>query len=367
MKKLIFFILAGTFAIPCSGKADEPDSLKQKRSGFIPIPILFYMPETGIGAGAAVNCYFREPGSRSDSKPSTIMPVIAYTQKKQMIGEISADLYWRDETYHLNSYLSYKKFPDKFYGIGNNTLEDDEEDYTPEIAKLTLNIQKKTYSGFSIGLQYEFEHNEIVEFQEDGLLAQGDIPGVEGGTTSGIGLSIIWDTRDNIFYPTSGKYCQSSASLFSSALGSDFEFKRYNLDFRQYLPLFSSHVLAFQGYLNIMTGKPPFQILSLLGSRAGGQNLMRGYYEGRYRDKNMIAFQMEYRIMPVLWRFGLVAFVGFGDVSDKMDNFEIQNLKYSLGVGIRYLFIREEKINVRFDVGYGKNSSGIYITIGEAF
>ena len=364
MKKLICFILLGLSAFPCFGKEAGQDSVKQKRSGFIPIPILFYMPETKIGVGAAVNYYFRESGSKLDSRPSTIMPVLIYTQKKQIISELSANLYWKDEIYHLNGYLSYKKFPDKFYGIGNNTSDDD-EDYTPQIVEFSLDVQKKVYCGLSIGVQYEFEHNKIIEFEEGGHLAQGNILGSEGGTISGIGLLANWDTRNNIFYPTSGSYFQLSASLFGCILGSDYNFNRYNLDLRQYLLLFSSHVIAVQCYINIITGKPPFQKLSLLGERIGNNNLMRGYYEGRYRDKDMIAFQMEYRL-PVWWRFGLVGFVGFGDVADKIKNFEIKKFKYSIGWGIRYLLIRNEKINVRLDFGYGESSSGTYITIGEA-
>lgn len=363
MKKLICFILLGLFAFPCFGKEAEQDSVKQKKNGFIPIPILFYMPETKIGVGAAVSYYFRESGSKLDSRPSTIMPVLTYTQKKQIISELSADLYLKDEIYHLNGYLSYKKFPDKFYGIGNHTSEDDEENYTPKSATFQMNLQKKVSSRLNIGVQYEFEHTKIIEVEENGLLVHGDIAGSKGGMVSGAGLLVNRDTRDNIFYPSSGSFYQLSATLFSSSLGSDYDFNRYTLDLRQYFPLFSSQVLACQGYINIITGDPPFQMLSLFG----GRERMRGYFEGRYRDKNMMAFQIEYRIMPVLWRFGLVVFAGFGDVSDKMENFELRNFKYSVGGGIRYLFIREEKINVRLDFGHGKDSSGIYITIGEAF
>ena len=94
---------------------------------------------------------------------------------------------------------------------------------------------------------------------------------------------------------------------------------------------------------------------------------MRGYYRGRYRDKNMIAFQMEYRIMPVWWRLGLVGFVGVGDVAGRLDRFDLGNFKYSYGFGIRYLFMREEKLNIRLDFAYGKGSSGFYIVLREAF
>ena len=363
MKKSICFILLGLFAFPCPGKTTAPDSVEHKRSGIIPLPILFYTPETKLAGGVAINYYFHASNSKITSRPSMLTPSIVYTQNKQFIIELPLDLYWRNGTYHLEGYMNYKKFPDKFYGIGNHTSEDDEENYTPKSVTFQMNLQKKVSSRLNIGVQYEFEHTKIIEVEENGLLVHGDIAGSKGGMVSGAGLLVNRDTRDNIFYPSSGSFYQLSASLFSSSLGSDYDFNRFTLDLRQYFPLFSSQVLACQGYINIITGDPPFQMLSLFG----GRERMRGYFEGRYRDKNMMAFQIEYRIMPVLWRFGLVVFAGFGDVSDKMENFELRNFKYSVGGGIRYLFIREEKINVRLDFGHGKNSSGIYITIGEAF
>ena len=146
MKKLICFILLGLFAFPCFGKATEQDSLKQKRSGFLILPILFYTPETKLAGGAAINYYFRESASESTSRPSTIMPSITYTQQKQIMSELSADLYWQDEAYHLLGYICYKKFPDKFYGIGNNTTESDEENYTPQSAIIRMSIQKRIHS-----------------------------------------------------------------------------------------------------------------------------------------------------------------------------------------------------------------------------
>ena len=93
---------------------------------------------------------------------------------------------------------------------------------------------------------------------------------------------------------------------------------------------------------------------------------MRGYYEGRYRDKNMIVFQMEHR-MPVWWRFGMVGFLGFGDVSDTIRNFALKEFKHSIGFGIRYLLNPEEKLNIRLDYAFGKDTSGFYITWFEAF
>ena len=345
-----------------SGEETRKNTDEQKKSDLIFLPIIFYTPETKIafGIGGMYNLRASEGGLRS--RPSSFRAGVIYTQKKQFIIEFGLDLYPKSEKFHLMGNFSFSKYLDRFYGIGNNTSEDMREDYTSRIARISLNLQKSVLPKLNIGIQYEFEYNKVIEVEEAGELAKGEILGSEGGTTSGIGLLINWDTRNNIFFPSSGDFYQLSAILFRSALESDYDFTRCNLDLRKYFPLFSSHVLALQGYLNIITGNPPFQMLSLIGS----QNWMRGYYRGRFRDKSMIAFQMEYR-MPVWGRFGLVGFVGFGDVADKVSNLEPRNFKYSAGFGLRYLLSRKEKINVRLDIGFGKESSGVYVAVSEAF
>ncbi len=367
MKKLFSFLLVAFFVISCFGKENEKSLIEKKRSEFIALPVIFYTPETKLAGGAAINSYFRESGSASNSKPSIILSSITYTQQKQMMAELVADLYWQNETYHILGYMGYKKFPDKFFGIGNNTPENNEESYTPRSAKFYFSVQKKIGAQWNAGIQFEFEQSKLIQIEKDGLLAQRNIPGSKGGTISGSGFLLNRDSRDNILYPTSGSYCQFSVNFFNNALGSDYDFKGYSVDFRQYFSVSSSHVVAVQSYLNMQTGEPPFQKLSMLSDRVGGSNLMRGYYQGRYRDKNMMAFQIEYRILPVWWRFGLAAFAGMGDVSDSLANFELRKFKYSIGGGVRFLVNQNEKLNIRLDFAYGNNSSGMYITIGEAF
>jgi outer membrane protein assembly factor BamA len=359
---LLLFLYNTTLSAPLPEEGNEQDTVEQKRKGLIFFPILFYTPETKIAAGGLVNYYFRESKSKITSRPSSIMPSVIYTQNKQILAELSTYLYWKDEKYYVESYAAYIKFPDKFYGIGNNTSEDDEEDYTPRFVRFKINFQKRIRPGLYLGMKYELERSKLTEVEEDGLLAKGDILGSDGGIASGGGLLASWDTRNSVYCPSRGGFHQLSATFFKSALGSDFDFNRYTFDFRQYLPLFSSHVLAFQCYLNTITGDPPFQMLSLLG----GARMMRGYYEGRYRDKNMIVFQADYR-MPVWKRFGMVGFAGLGDVADKVSDFLLSDFKYSFGCGIRYQLSPEEKINLRLDFGFGEGSSGIYITLKEAF
>lgn len=285
-----------------------------------------------------------------------------YTQKKQLMIEFGPDVYLKNEVYRLKAKFNFINFSERFYGIGSDTAEDMREDFTSRITRININLQKKLFQKLYLGIQYEREHNEVVKVEEDGQLKKREILGSEPGTVSGIGFLINRDSRNNIFSPSSGDFCLLSTTLFRNGLGSSYVFTRYRIDLRKYFPLFSSHVLAFQSYFSLITGDPPFQMLSMMG----GQNWMRGYYRGRFRDKNMIVLQMEYRV-PLFWKFGIIGFVGFGDVADKVDNFVLKDFKYSAGFGFRYLLSDEEKINVRFDFGFCKESFGVYVAVSEAF
>jgi outer membrane protein assembly factor BamA len=121
-------------------------------------------------------------------------------------------------------------------------------------------------------------------------------------------------------------------------------------------------VLALQGAGEFIDGAPPFQSLATFG----GSNILRGYYYGRYRDKNCVALQVEYRI-PVWWRFGLVGFAGVAQVADKINHFASNRFWFAGGLGLRFFWNPEERISLRLDYGIGTNSSGMYITATEAF
>jgi outer membrane protein assembly factor BamA len=149
---------------------------------------------------------------------------------------------------------------------------------------------------------------------------------------------------------------------FAGIFGSHYKFIRITLDVRQYFSLWETHVLAYQIYANVITGHPPFYKMSLFG----GSNIMRGYYEGRYRDRDMLAFQAEYRL-PVWWRFGIVGFAGYGDVAHRLSDFRIKDFKYSIGYGIRFGIDQQNRLNIRLDIGYGKKSAYPVIAFQEAF
>ena len=53
---------------------------------------------------------------------------------------------------------------------------------------------------------------------------------------------------------------------------------------------------------------------------------------------------------------------------NELMNYSFSDLKYSYGAGLRFLFNKKEKVNLRVDFGFGNNGSkGIYLAIEEAF
>lgn len=360
---LLVMLLIFTYSkVIFSKTQNDKSSENVKDSGFIFIPAFFYSPETKIAGGASVIYYYRSANSAPTVRPSTIQPTFIYTQKNQIITSVLTDLYWREETYRLNGAVSFKKYPDKFFGVGSETTDAMEEDYRPKTFAFFLNLFRKVRPGLNFGLLYEYRHDSITETEENGLLASGNINGSDGGTVSGAGILVNWDTRDNIFYPTKGSFHQFSAAFFGSALGSNFSFNRYVLDLRKYVSLSASGVFAFQGFASFTTSNPSFQFLS----QFGGQNIMRGYYEGRYRDKHGFVLQTEYR-QRLFGRIGLVGFLGLGEVASELDGFDLEEARISVGLGLRYLYSSTEGINVRIAVGFSGGTPGPYITINEAF
>jgi hypothetical protein len=320
-------------------------------------PIIFYTDETRFAGGAGLYVIYQ---GKSKRHSSSIGLLGFYTQNKQYTFVLEPEYYYKGDRYKITGEIAFIYFPNKFYGIGNNTKKENEEEYSTRVFRLNPILQKKIFSNFYAGIQYDLIHSKLTKIEEGKVLDSGKIFGSDGGRASGLGIKATWDTRNNNLYPTSGQYFQFSSIAYETTLGSNYTFSLYRLDLRQYKLLFGNHILAVQGIVGISNGNPPFQMLYELGSN------LRGYYQNRFQDKNLVAFQAEYRL-PVYGRFGLVGFAGMGEVTHQFKNISMKEMKPSAGFGIRFTLIPEQKINLRIDFGYGKDDSSFDIIINEMF
>ncbi len=340
------------------------------RNGFLVIPAAYYKPETRFAVGGAFITYFRTDDDKLDEennlplhlRPSSVATTLTYTQNRQIIWELFPEFYLDYERYHLLGSIEYQEYPNQFWGVGSGTRNDDMEKYTENTLRVRSDLQREVAHKLYLGLIYHYEHIRISEFSPGGLIADNRIPGSREGTAQGLGFSINFDIRDHDRYTTNGGLYQLTCTGFNPVFSSDYSFLKWTLDARQFFRLWGEHVLAFQVYGVLISGRPPFEMMALMG----GKRIMRGYFEGRYRDEDMLVGQAEYR-MPLFWRLGLVGFAGAGEVSPTLRDFESRDIKYAYGGGLRISINQAEKMNIRVDVGRSPGFTGVYVTLGEAF
>lgn len=334
------------------------------KGSWIVLPVVYYSPETRFGFGALGMHLFKFKGADSLTRTSNVQAYVLYTLNKQLMISPKYTLFSNGERYMLTGNLGYFKFPQLYYGIGSDLPLENEElvDYT--YFRAENKFLKKLRPQIFGGLQWNYYSMFDVDSDPEGVLASTKPAGWRGYRTSGVGLVMAYDTRDIVVNPTAGAFFELTSTHNLKALGSQYKFSRYSLDARKYYTINKkNHILALQAIGQFTTGEVPFLEVPGLGNEI----IMRGYYEGRYREKQYIAAQAEYR-MPLFWRIGAVAFAGVGDVAPSLGDFSFSSLKPSYGIGGRFMIDQAERVNIRVDYGWGKGkSSGFYLEITEAF
>jgi hypothetical protein len=360
-KYLFVFIAALTLALPVFLNAEEEDS-PEKSWGIIPLPILAYGPETGFMFGALGLLYSNPVPENPESLSNMLQGSAAYTTKNQIVLSLLTDWFFNDGANRLYGYIAFQKYPYLFWGIGPDTDEDMEEAYTPVQFEFLGSYMWELFPHLYLGPLYYLSYMDIKEKEEGRLLDQGDIPGSEGAVFSGVGLQLTRDIRDNSFYPRRGSFLRLRALYAPKILGSDENLGKFEFEYSHYFQIHKLHVIALQYYMISNWGEVPFHVMPKLG----GATNMRGYYEGRFIDKNYITVQGEYRF-PIVWRLGGAVFGSAGQVAPQLNEFSFENLKVSGGLGLRFAINREEPINIRIDLGISEMGTGFYVQFREAF
>ncbi|SDE45650.1 Surface antigen [Mucilaginibacter pineti] len=345
------------------------DRDSSKKSSFIILPVLSSAPETGLEAGGAGLLSFYTDTVSKITRVSNIFGYATFTTKGQSRVSLNTSYWTPQNKYHLTAGVSYINFPFNFYGIGNNTRSADVDRIGQKRVKINLAAEKKLTENLYGGLVAGASHYSFSSGQPNGIFyTDPQVYSRSGGSNAYIGPSLSYDSRDNNTYTTSGiivnTYFEFTHGLFSS---NDYKGGFFNIEYAQFFKLSQKFVLGIDIQEQSLTGsQSPFFLLPALGS----DEMMRGYYNGRYRDRNMLAGQTElrYRLSN---RIGLAGFIGTGEVFH--NSFSFAELKPNYGGGLRYFFDVEKGLSVRMDYGVGQKNpgesrqSGFYIGLGQAF
>jgi hypothetical protein len=328
------------------------------------LPIVYYTPETRWAAGAAGLYAFRIRGAQDSLRPSQIQPGVAVTQERQVLLYLPYRLWWGRRGYTAFGEWGYYRYTYAYFGIGPDTAGRTRETYDVTFPRVRVQGLRQVWPGWYLGGLVSGDWYKMRSVTPGGHLADPvrAVPGRQGGAVTSLGLIVVYDTRDQLFFPARGWYLEGRWQAGGRVTGSDYRFRRMTLDLSGYRRVVRGHVLAANVYADLAGGEVPFQAMGLLG----GSRRMRGYFEGSFRDKVLLTVQAEYRI-PLFWRIGGDVFGALGTVAPRPGAVSAAQVRGSGGAGLRLTLDKAQHINIRLDYGWGRDTQGVYLTVGEAF
>ncbi|MDH4462337.1 MAG: BamA/TamA family outer membrane protein [Spirosomataceae bacterium] len=332
---------------------------------YLTAPFVFYMPETNWVLGIGVKRFFHAGGVEDTlTRASNSSVFVQYSLNQQLMLEHNYQIFTNKERYYIMGYYGFSRFPVNYYGTGENASLANKEAINYDLLRFENLTMRKVKPFTFVGLGWRYFKMYNIRGEEGGIMEQEKITGYDGSTVSGLSAAILYDSRDNVLTTSKGSFLELSYTNHLKEFGSTHNFQRWIIDLRKFYKPFKTRedVVALQTYAQFSNGNIPFSELGLLG----GDMIMRGYYQGSFRDNNLFAMQAEYR-WQVLKRWGIAGFGGVGSVKKQLADFDIQTLKPSYGAGLRFKINRKENVNVRVDYGFGNGQQNLYFFIAEAF
>ncbi|WP_308224976.1 BamA/TamA family outer membrane protein [uncultured Prevotella sp.] len=338
---------------------DANKEKKDKRFDFSIIGGPHYSTDTKLGLGlVAAGLYRSDPNDTLQPPSNVSLFGDVSTVGFYMLGVSGTHIFPGDRQ-RIDYTTYFYSFPCYYWGMGydmgnNNDNKSEMKDWQ---AQMKASWLFATANDLFIGptIAFDYIHGSQIE--------RPDLLNGQRATTYniGAGFTLLYDTRDNLTAPKRGVYLSLQQLFRPRFMGNKYAFSTTDLHTSGYVPLWKGATLAadFRTLLNF--GNPSWAMMALLGDSYS----MRGYYEGRYRDKNKIETQIELR--QHIWRRnGIVLWAGAGTVFPKFSEMRMSHVLPNYGLGYRWEF--KKNVNVRLDYGFGKAGQSSFIfNINEAF
>lgn len=338
---------------------DANKNKQHKRFDFSVIGGPHYASDTKFGLGMVAAGLYRTDPNDSILPPSNV----------SLFGDVSSVGFYMlgvrgnhiapAGRYRIDYHLYFYSFPSDFWGIGYEMGDNDDNksDMKRWQAQAEASFLFRVADNFYVGPMAAYDYVIGKQIERPELLQ-----GMDKHTWNvGVGVSLVYDNRDNLTNPHRGIYLNLKQMFRPEFMGNDYAFSTTHFRFDAYQRLGKGTILAEDFGANLNFGNPSWGMMAELG----GTSSMRGYYEGRYRDKHSLEATVELR-QHVWKRNGIVVWVGAGTVFPKFSALRSRQILPNAGVGYRWEF--KKNVNVRLDYGFGKSGqSGFLFNINEAF
>ena len=402
MKKILLSILTCILVIPClQAQEQATDTLRQDSAITLSSKELrnlrvakrnlhynilggpSYSPDFGLLVGGSALMTFSMQPKDSTLQRSVVPINIAFIFNGGINLFSKPQLFFKHDRFRIFGKFSYINTMENYYGVGYTTNRDYvRSDTTSQYRYSGVQINpwflfRLGKSNFFAGPQIDIKYDHFTKPAKylpndpDYIAAGGDANGYKD-FSSGIGFLLTYDSRDVPSNAYKGLYLDFRGMMYNKIFGSDKNFYRLELDYRQYKSVGNRKVIAWTAQSkNVFGNDIPLTQYSLTGTPFD----LRGYYQGQYRDKSSHVIIAEYRQMfntdkenwlkRIVNHLGFALWAGCGFMGP--NPIDIDGVLPNYGVGLRIEV--QPRMNVRLDLGKNtvNDQTLFYFNITEAF
>jgi len=342
--------------------SDEQQKKKTRRGSIVAAPLPIVSPALGSGVVPVLGYIFALSTKDNISPPSVIGAAGLITNDGSRGFLVGGRLYMKENRYQVeaafaNGNLNYNLYGGDYLSGLQGAKLPLKQDGRVFFGEAMMNVGHKLFIGPRVWIGSSIV---TIRQQNDEVIAPPEI-GLHSELVA-LGIIATRDTSSNRFYPLKGSFLNITGDFFTKGLGSKYSFQSYRFTFSKYLSLSERQVLAYNAFVCLTGGEPPFYGNCIYGAN----NELRGYTAGRFLDRYMLATQLEYRlVLPK--RFGLVGFGGLGGVIPGAHQPRNSHFLPDIGTGLRYELSKKYHVNLRVDVAKGNGDYTWAVGVGEAF
>jgi hypothetical protein len=353
------------FIDPADGMFDMSTWLLEHK-GFLPVPIIVTEPAVGYGGGIGL-VFFREPqrdaAQRSTGSghatPPDVFGIGALATENGTKGAAAGGQWtFADDRYRYRGGVGDVSINLDFYGVGGNL--------PTAVDKIAYNL--KGFGSFQQGMMRLGQGDSFAGLRWIylDLTTHLDASAEDAGLgakqlakrSSGRGVALEHDSRDNMFTPNQGWIGEAAATFYEASFGSSNDFQTYRAHVFGYLPLGKVWTLALRADGRAARGDVPFYMLPFID--------MRGIPAARFQDSNVAVLESELRY-DIDERWSLVGFLGAARAWGGRVSFGEADKPVSGGAGFRYLIARRLGLYMGMDYARSTVDHAIYIQVGNAW
>jgi len=344
--------------------------LHAKKLVFSVVPAIGYSLTTGFAADITANVAFYTNKDHTNNLSAIDLETV-YDTKNQKIIASRSEIWYDNNNYKLITDIRWEEYPIDTYGLGTTATTATADPLVYNYIRTYGTFFKKVTGDFYAGLGYNLDHhynitqmgnanNTVSDYTKYGFNATS--------TSSGTVMNLLFDNRKNPINPLNGGYASLIYRDNFHFLGSDSHWQELSMDLRRYFRVSpdNNNILAFWSILAFTNGNVPYLDLPYTASDTY-DNSGRGYPEQRFRGKNELYLEGEYRFG--ILKNGLLGGVVFTN-AESFSEFETNRfvkIAPAAGTGIRIKINKHSDTNVAIDYAYGINSRGIFVNLGEDF